>query len=198
MAVLQHRGMRLPAVLVPSDLPLPELMAARLDGELFAVDGAHSPVDEPYGVTRRAAALSARIPARTIACRSSAAWVWGAAEELLTPLEACTPIDSRYRSGPSAGLVVHEIALTAADLARSGPLTLTSPQRTATDLALEGAGPEVLCALASIGAFALEEVLAALLERRKLPRKRAGVAALERAIAARDAGTASAQPELTR
>lgn len=60
------------------DLPLAELCAARLDGELVAIGTGWCPVDEPDLPSLRAAAVAPRLPAPLIVERRSAAWVHGA------------------------------------------------------------------------------------------------------------------------
>ena len=56
------RMARLPMVLGTDDLPIAELCAARLDGELFAIDDGWAPVDEPDLPAFRAAVVALRVP----------------------------------------------------------------------------------------------------------------------------------------
>ena len=75
----QHGLMaRLPAVLDTHDLPLAELCAARLDGELVAIDDGWTPLDEPDLPALRAAVTALRAPRSLVIERMSAAWVHGA------------------------------------------------------------------------------------------------------------------------
>ena len=53
---------RLPPVLDTHDLPLAELCAARLDGELFAIDDGWAPLDEPDLPAFRAAVTALPCP----------------------------------------------------------------------------------------------------------------------------------------
>ena len=55
----------LPPVLGALDLPAPELHAARLDGEVFALDECFCPIDEIEQSIHRARALAAILPGQT-------------------------------------------------------------------------------------------------------------------------------------
>ena len=129
--------MRLPAVLASHDLPLVELQAARLDGELYAVDDAFSPLDEPDGPNQRAAALAFALPVRFIAERRSAAWIHGALSLPPQRHELCVDISARRRPERPDRHSLREVVLDGRDLMFIGPLRVTTPVRTAVDLARE-------------------------------------------------------------
>ena len=76
------------SVLSPGPLPLAQLHAARLDGELFTVDERFSPVDEVETAWLRARALRSVAGSRMIAELDSAMWVHG--------LLALPPVDPHH------------------------------------------------------------------------------------------------------
>ena len=125
---------RLPGVLAASDLPLAELCAARLDGELVALDECFCPVDSVLGVAERAEALSRTVPARLIAERDSAAWVWGALDRPPAVHRLCVDAGARVHPPPRSRLAVREVLLTEADTVTLRGMTVTTPLRTATDI----------------------------------------------------------------
>lgn len=67
----------LASVLTTGDLPLAELHAARLDGELFAIDECFAPVDTVDTPALRGAALLSLCGPRAIGVLESALWVHG-------------------------------------------------------------------------------------------------------------------------
>jgi hypothetical protein len=174
--------MRLPAVLSACDLPLPELQAARLDGELFAIDGCFSPIDEIEQQRHRAASLAAVVPARLIAEQHSAAWVHGALELPPARHEFCA--DTRARVRPSAPpFSLREVVIDPEDVIEIGGIGVTTPLRTTLDLArfcvdFGMAERVIACRLMAIGRFEFEDCLAALNRRRNLPGKRQAIARL--------------------
>ena len=164
--------MRLPPVLSPLDLPGPELRAAALDGELYAIDGCWSPVDEPETPAHRAASLAAQLPERIIAERRSAAWIWGA---LLRPPaihELCADIGARVRTGdgwPAA----REVVLGPGDAVPLGGIRVTTPLRTVLDLARvdEEFDAPLAASVLRLGGITAAQCIAAVEARRNLPGK---------------------------
>lgn len=144
-----------PAVLTETDLPLAELACARLDGELFVMAGAWCPVDAPDGPETRAGALSRTAPPRAVAERQTAAWIYGLAPE---PAEHQFCVDAGARTGnrPGSGAHLREVRLGTDDTLRLGRLLVTTPLRTAVDLARWGSSP---------GRRAQTDLIAALLAR---------------------------------
>ena len=192
MTPLGHHGRmprRLGSVLSRSDLPLAELCAARLDGELFAVDECFSPVDGVVGAVQRGAALAAIVPDRMIAERRSAAWIWGAVREPPVTHELCVDTRSRIHPPSRSRLTVREVILDEFDVVAVGGMHVTSPVRTCSDIARfsERFGDEeadIVRALLAVdrqpAATALAAALAYVADRRNLPHKRRALERLSR------------------
>lgn len=131
---------RIPAVLTPGTLPPAELAAARLDGELFAVDESWVCADEPDGVELRATALAALLPpsastSRLIMMGLTAAWLHGATDAPPFCHEVCARPQERAALRLPRRFVLRERAMTDADECRVGCLRVTTPVRTVFDLA---------------------------------------------------------------
>jgi hypothetical protein len=181
---------RLQPVLTAHDLPVPELMAARLDGELAVLDGAWTPVDEIEQPRHRALSLALRLPDRVIIEQRSAAWVWGAT--LLPPNEhqLCAAIGARVR--PGAGWPpVREVVIDDDEIWTFGVAKVTCPMRTVIDLvrfadAFDDELAATVIALLDIGGLEIQQCLEAMEGRRNLPSKRrarARLAALQQRAA---------------
>jgi AbiEi antitoxin C-terminal domain len=152
---------RLPSVLLPGHLPLAELCAARLDGEVVALDEGFLLADLPLGPPERGAALLAVLPTGTVADRTSAAWVHGAVTD--APRVHSASIDRRNRLHPPmlARVRFHEVRLTDEDVVVLGGCPVTTPERTLIDLARtrDASGDGLLRALAAVTATPLARVL---------------------------------------
>ena len=188
---------RLAPVLHVGDLPLAELCAARLDGELFALDEAFAPVDVGAGPVERARAAGRDWPARLIAERWSAAWIWGAAERPPARHQLCASKDARARPVVPARGVVREVVIAADEYEVLGSVRVTTPLRTAVDLArftdeFGAVEARTVRHLAAMAGADLAECRRALERRRNLPGKKIAWARLDAAL------DAAAQPELTR
>ncbi|HEU4849176.1 MAG TPA: hypothetical protein VFS93_02065 [Terrimesophilobacter sp.] len=167
---------RLSPVLDPTDLPEAELRAAILDGELFAFRDGYCPIDEIEGTRHRAMTLARTLPPKVIAERRTAAWVLGLGQAPPSPLEACTDIAVRTRIAPVSGLTVREVVIDPDECLTIEGLRITSPLRTAIDLARteEAFGAperELVGGLALLGRFGFEDCVAAIDARRNLPNK---------------------------
>jgi hypothetical protein len=179
---------RLPTVLSSTDLPLPELHAARLDGELFRVDDAFAPVDEIERPLHRAQALRATLPDRLIAEQRSAAWVWGALDAPPAQHELCVLAGTRTRAAGVSWMHVREVVLDPGDLALVGGMQVTTALRTAVDLARfstafgEAEGLIVRWLMRHHG-FDVDDCRAELDRRRNLPNKRQAITRLSESIA---------------
>jgi hypothetical protein len=165
----------LPPVLDDTELPLAERMAARLDGELFALRDVHCPVDEIERPALRLGAALAGMSPRLIAELATAAWVWGAASEP-SRLELCVDLRARTRPLSVPGSTVREVVTVASELASFGEHRVTTPLRTALDLARSRAvfgeaDRASVSQLAAIGHFTLGDCLAHMDTRRNLPAK---------------------------
>jgi len=168
---------RLAPVLHVGDLPLAELCAARLDGELVGVDDAFSPIDSLTGPAERAWAAGRFWPHRLIAERSSAAWIWGAIPDPPARHQLCASKDARARPAVPARSSVREVVIAADEYALLGTQRVTTPLRTVVDLArfsatFAAADIESVRFLARLGAFDLAACRAALERRRNLPAKK--------------------------
>lgn len=181
---------RLPSVLSATDLPLAELHAARLDGELVAVADFFSPIDQPDDIQHRAHVLAGMTPHRMIAEKHSAAWVWGVSSDPPRRQQFCVDIDARVCISAAASHRLREVVIDDSEIADIGDLRLTTPLRTAIDIARAGesfheSDRDVIAALMAFGGFSADDCLSTMNRRRNLPRK---AEAMERI---RDAGRTS-------
>ncbi|MET4780186.1 type IV toxin-antitoxin system AbiEi family antitoxin [Glaciihabitans sp. UYNi722] len=179
---------RLPPVLSRFDLPEAELHAARLDGELYAVDDCFSPIDEIDRRATRAAALSALFPTRLIAEQRTAAWVLGVLARPPVKHQFCADVSARARPMGTARFSLREVVLDESDLLDYSGLRVTTPLRTVVDLARFSPAfgeqeVRMTNALMRLGRFGVGECVAMLDRRRNLPGKRQ---ALARIMAADD------------
>jgi hypothetical protein len=126
--------MRLAAVLTTPDLPIAELCAARLDGELYGLDEGFALIDAPPTNETRAAALGARAHERLIAEQHTAAWVWGASIDPPLRHEFCARIDRRTRPPFGTAFSVREVVIDETEIRMLGGMHVTSPLRTIIDL----------------------------------------------------------------
>ncbi|TCL83858.1 MULTISPECIES: type IV toxin-antitoxin system AbiEi family antitoxin [unclassified Rathayibacter] len=151
----------LPSVLLPGQLPLAELCAARLDGEVVALDEGFLLADLPVGPAERGAALRAVVPAKAVADRLSAAWVHGTMPA--APAVHSASIDRRNRLHPPmlARVRFHEVRLTDEDVVLLGGCSVTTPERTLIDLARTRStcDDDLLRSLAAVTGVSLERVL---------------------------------------
>lgn len=177
---------RLPSVLLPGELPLAELCAARLDGELIAVDEGFLVADLPLGPPERASALLGLLPRGTVADRASAAWVHGATPR--APAIHSASIDRRHRLHPPvlSRVRFHEVRMRDADVVVLGGCPVTTPERTLIDLARArgGSDPALLRSLAHATGTSLEGVLARLEESVALSSRRIAAERLSAALGA--------------
>jgi hypothetical protein len=126
--------MRLPDVLDTLDLPLAELCASKLDGELFGVGDGFRPVDYPDDIVARALSLSRTLTDGRIAHRETAAWILGATPVLVRPLPVCVHAGLSHGLDPRHGMVLGEAILRAHETFTVGGLEITTPMRTVIDL----------------------------------------------------------------
>ncbi len=133
---MPHDGLmaRLPAVLDTDDLPLAELCAARLDGELVAIDDGWAPVDEPDLPGFRAAVTALRAPRSLIIERLSAAWVHGALVAPPPVAQFCVPLSSRIAVISDHRATVREVRIDDDEITWFGDIRCTSVVRTGFDL----------------------------------------------------------------
>jgi hypothetical protein len=168
---------RLPRILSNGILPGPELDALRLDGEAYRVADCVVPVDEVLEATLRAAALFAQLPGRIIVERHSAAWIWGAVPRPPARHEVCTDIGARTRPAPESRLSIREVVIGGDDVATVVGLAVTTPRRTAIDLARfvprwDREHADIVGALMAFGGFDAVDCARVMNRRRNLPNKR--------------------------
>lgn len=201
----QHGLMaRLPPVLDTHDLPLAELCAARLDGELFAIDDGWAPLDEPDLPAFRAAVTALRAPRSLVIERMSAAWVHGAVVAPPPIAQFCVPLKARIAVIGDHRAQVREVRIDDDEIMRFDAVPCTTPVRTAFDL-LRDPGlddDDIVAAVASL-ATSHPRLPAAVRERfeaaPRIPHKAMALARLDRAReSSPPAGTRVAQPSLTR
>jgi hypothetical protein len=128
-------SLRLSSVLSGRDLPRAELGALVLDGEAYRLGDCVAAIDEVPGPTTRATALALELPSRLIVEQHSAAWVWGALALPPVRHEVCSDVCARTRPALDNRLTVREVVILHEDVVQLGGTTVTSPMRTAIDLA---------------------------------------------------------------
>ncbi|PWC04050.1 hypothetical protein DCE94_07710 [Agromyces badenianii] len=204
--MLQHELMaKLPSVLSIDDLPLAELCAARIDGELIALDEAWAPVDEPDLPALRAAAIALRAPRALVIERYSAAWVHGALPAPPPIAQFCVPRSSRVAVITAPRVVVREVALAEIDIVDFAHARCTSLVRTGFDLLREpghaDARPErVVTELCAERAGLFDELGARLALAARMPHRAIALERLDRVETSlrERRETVAAQPSLTR
>ncbi|WP_426624255.1 type IV toxin-antitoxin system AbiEi family antitoxin [Leifsonia sp. McL0607] len=117
-----------------SVLPLAELFALVLDGQLYRVGDAFATPDTPDTPELRAHAFGALRPGRLVADRGTAAWIHGTRST--PPLLPQVCIDRESRGRVPTGFDAHQHALLHGDTIELGGVRLTEPLRTALDLVL--------------------------------------------------------------
>ena len=124
----------LPLLLDERHLPLGELTAARLDGDLRELAGGYCSVDVRPCLDLRAAALAPMVPDGLVVERMTAAWLHGATPLFRRPVQLCVRSDHRVRAHPSTDRLVRQVVLAEREITRAGTLLTTRPFRTAIDL----------------------------------------------------------------
>lgn len=170
--------MRLPAVLTPPLFPEAELSALALDGEAFRLGDAVVPMDVPVGAAVRAASIADAAGRRgLIPERWTAAWVHGVVPVAPRPHQLCNDADRNGRTRMLPGL--REVVLRPGDVVELAGLPVTSPLRTACDLArFEPPSPgvdDVLLALLALAGVTPRVAAAHLIAGPQTPAKREGV-----------------------
>lgn len=168
---------RLPAVLCSDDLPEAELHAAKLDGELYQVDHCFSPIDEIEARHSRARSVLLSVPLRLIAEQRTAAWIHGAGTFPPAHHQFCADISARASTSRLTGVTVREVVIDNTELIDVGGLRVTTPLRTAVDLARRKfeftvEDSRVIAELMRMGEFGVAECQEVLERRRNLPNKR--------------------------
>jgi hypothetical protein len=169
---------RLPAVLTTTLFPEAELSALTLDGEAFRLGDAVVPTDVPESAALRAESI-ARAARRygLVAERWTAAWVHGLTTTAPRPHQLCNDIGRAGRTRMVVGL--REVLFQPGDLVLLAGLAVTTPLRTATDLArLEASTPAlgaVLTGLLELAGTTPDEAARLLAAAPRSPYKRRGL-----------------------
>lgn len=183
-----HDGaVRLPSVVSTALLPEPELQASLLDGELVRVGGAFCAIDTIIGAQQRAGAIASEVADLAIAEQRTAAWIHGVLPDLPSRLQLCVDAKSGYRPQSSARQVFREVVLDDGDVMSIGGLIVTTPLRTALDLAriaaVEFGTRDLIRDLSTLGrGFDLVDCVESLERRRNLPNKHRAIARLAAAL----------------
>ena len=173
-------------------LPLATLDAMRLEGLVVHVAGpVYLPVDAVGHIAARRAALQVLVPAGAVVGLLAAAWAHG----VTTDPDPVDVLVRRAAGGPGrvvGGVRRREIAVPDDEVLDAGRVRLTTPARTAADVArhvpADLARP-VLTALLATGAD-VDAVLAGLGGERRYPRAVAARALVEECSGQREAGVA--------
>jgi len=176
---------RLASVLTPHDFSEAEMSALVLDGQAYRVGDCISPIDVVPSPRNRAAAIRAVIPPRLIVEQRSAAWVWGALYQSPAHYEVCSDSGSRTRPQEIRRLALREVVIGARDVYTFDGLKVTTPLRTAVDIARVSTdfGPaelDVVARLMRIGKFGAAAGEAEMDTRKNLPNKRVATLRLKR------------------
>jgi len=176
---------RLPPVLDERELPRPVLRAAVLDGELWPIGDGYCLADVPVDAAIRARSLrSVGAEGRVIADRT-AAWVWGVVPELSLPRSTVlprTPVAPHSTGAVEPGIRCRIARLRVGDVARPGGIAVTSPARTAIDLAcraVDEVADEILIGLIELAGTSARALRADLAGRSRLRGRRLGLARLQ-------------------
>lgn len=174
---------RLPAVISRLDLPLAELSAARLDGEVYAVDDGYSPVDVPCGPFERAASIAEYCQGRLMAEQRTAAWVWGALDQPPVRHELCASLGARARPAVPIRTRVREVVIDESEFVILAGVPVTTPLRTIIDLArfserYSEEERQMTLRLAAISGITLQRCKEEMDARTNLPNKRRGMVRL--------------------
>lgn len=190
---------RLPVILDTDDLPLAELHAARIDGDLVPIGRGFAPFDayDVRSLRARSLASIALSSGRLIVDRLSAAWVHGACAEPRT-ITLCRRVDQRSTALVTSGASVREVILSDGDVTVLDGVAVTTAARTAFDLSLDGGLPDALAVAAIVGLqmnelVDIDDVDDSLIAYERLPHKKRGRRRLAEARA-----IVAAQPSLTR
>ncbi|HEV7948638.1 MAG TPA: type IV toxin-antitoxin system AbiEi family antitoxin, partial [Glaciihabitans sp.] len=177
--------LRLQAVLSEADFSLAEMGALVLDGEVYWVDGCVSPIDQVPSAENRALSLRAHVSDRLIAEQHSAAWIWGAIDQPPLRHEVCTDITVRTRPVTVSRITVREVVISSHEIITFGGIRLTTPMRTAIDLARFSLDFEsdldTVAQLMNLGRFSTQVCEESMNLRRNLPNKVMALARLQRA-----------------
>lgn len=193
---------RIPSVLGTDDLPLAELCAARIDGDLGVLHEAFIPVDEPDLPALRARALAIDLDASLILDRRSAAWVHGAVTSPPHETQLCRSTTARGTARPGTR-GVRELVLTPDEIVDFGDVRCTSRARTAFDLLRDPNESSeeiehIVSRLLDSHADAERALRTRLAGAPRMPYRALALSRLERAVFGDADGSPTSQPSATR
>ena len=171
---------RLAAVMSVVDLPLAELSAARLDGEVYAVDDGYSPIDVPSGPHERAASIAPYCQGRLMAEQRTAAWIWGATAQPPARHELCASLGARARPAYPIRTIVREVVIDSTEFTIVAGIPVTTPLRTIIDIARFSSDfgvqqQEAVLSLSTMLGVTLERCRSEMDARTNLPNKRLAI-----------------------
>lgn len=156
-------------------------MAARLDGELAGMSSVFGTsvfctVDAIDGRILRGEIIAAQVPAYAIAELHTAAWVYGAVPAPPARLQLGVHADAKIRPFSTLEKVFREVVIDDDEIRRAGSTLVTSPLRTALDLArfcddFEQPEHDIINFLAREFQFGLCDCVDVIETRRNLPYK---------------------------
>lgn len=158
----------LPRILDTGSMPHAELSAAALDGDLVRVAEGWCARDQPVGAAERLAGVLAGMPRYWTAELATAAWVWGAGPRPVT-LEVTFPPRRNRRAWPP-GISVRHVGHAPEDLVVLDERLVTSPARTAIDLAQQSdrsEAPALVAELCALHRLDIAELAARAMARRR-------------------------------
>ncbi|MEV7608981.1 type IV toxin-antitoxin system AbiEi family antitoxin [Microbacterium sp. NPDC089320] len=167
-------------------LSLPELSAARIDGHLVDLGEGYIPADLIESASARAAAIAPLVPVDTAASGPTAAWIHGAGDAPPARHHVRRAVSHRIRPTLPARVILHDTALSQADLVVIGGVPVMTPERTMIDLALglhrDGSLRRWMVLLADAEPRLIAAALLEIERMVRVPGKRAGCGALERIL----------------
>jgi len=177
---------RLDSVLSPANLPLAELCAARIDGDLYSIDECFSPIDAIESASERAAAVRAIAADRLIAERDTAAWIRGAQDGPPAVHTFCARTTARTRS-TTRRAIVREVVIDENEFDVIAGMPVTTALRTALDItrhSLRFDAPTAMLVrrLLDLGNHSLGQCARELDRRPNLPGKKRAIVRLQIAL----------------
>ena len=168
-----------------------ELSACAIDGELWGIDASYVLGDCPDVVAVRARCVCAPVDARCVAASWSAAWIHGAILDAPARHTVALRDGLRLRFSPDQRYDIAQMAFTSSDVMGTLGSYVTTPLRTAVDLArftrpATGLLPALAHLMATAGAT-LSDAQRVLDRGRHLPYKVRAFQRLEDALALADA-----------
>lgn len=111
-----------------------ELSAACLDGDIYKIGAAYSPVDVLQNPALRTASISSLIPADFAFMGKTAAWIYGWTTQLDVPLHAGRFSEKRVRYYPEQGIYLSDVLIPDQDVKKYMHGAVTTDVRSVFDL----------------------------------------------------------------